>query len=140
MERANENKSEYTSDPEELERMFPGVDFDKYRELVEGYEGGAAGLNGVERVPLFENKIDLLGRTDEFVRWVKEREERVIVGELLLSLLVCEMRVIQVHYSYNNSLLYLVKLKPLFSLVLIYIHTSKSQVMPPGFIPCEIFR
>ena len=92
MERANENKSEYTSDPEELERMFPGVDFDKYRELVEGYEGGVAGLNGVERVPLFENKIDLLGRTDEFVRWVKEREERVIVGENLI--VCCEMRVV----------------------------------------------
>ena len=83
MERANENKSEYVSDPMELENMFPGVDFSLYRELVEGYVNGVEGLNGVERVPLFENKIDLLGRTDEFVRWVKEREERVIVGEWL---------------------------------------------------------
>eukprot|EP00956_Cyclotella_meneghiniana_P026534 scaffold57531_cov41-Cyclotella_meneghiniana.AAC.1 len=76
MERANENKSEYVSDPIELENMFPGVDFSLYRELVERYVNGVEGLNGVERVPLFENKIDLLGRTDEFVRWVKEREER----------------------------------------------------------------
>lgn len=44
---------------------------------MEGYEGGMAGLNGVERVPLFENKIDLLGRTDEFGKWTKEREERL---------------------------------------------------------------
>ena len=43
-------------------------------------------------MPLFENKIDLLGRTDEFGKWMKEREERVIVGELLI--LCCEMRVI----------------------------------------------
>eukprot|EP00956_Cyclotella_meneghiniana_P040797 scaffold205273_cov43-Cyclotella_meneghiniana.AAC.1 len=64
MERANENKSEYVSDPMDLENMFPGVDFSLYRQLVEGYVNGVEGLNGVERVPLFENKIDLLGRTD----------------------------------------------------------------------------
>jgi 2-hydroxy-3-keto-5-methylthiopentenyl-1-phosphate phosphatase len=38
-------------------------------------------LNSKEVVPLFENKIDLIGRTDEFVRWIKERDERVIVGK-----------------------------------------------------------
>jgi len=78
MEQANGNKSEFVSSSSELEEMFPGVDFVMFDEsLVDN--GDVDGVNGREKVPLFESKIDLMGRTDEFLRWIKEREERVIV-------------------------------------------------------------
>ena len=35
--------------------------------------------NSKETVPLFESKIDLMNRTDAFLQWIKERDERVIV-------------------------------------------------------------
>ena len=78
MEQANGNKSEFVSSPQHLEEMFPGVQFDMLKNLV-GHNVNE--LNSKEVVPLFENKIDLIGRTDEFVRWIKERDERVIVGK-----------------------------------------------------------
>lgn len=77
MEKANGHKSEFVSSPEVLEELFPGVNFDMMKSLV-GNDVNA--LNMETPVPLFENKIDLLGRTDDFVRWIKERDERVIVG------------------------------------------------------------
>ncbi|KAL9183445.1 hypothetical protein ACHAXT_004301 [Thalassiosira profunda] len=73
MEMANGNKSEFVSPSEELREMFPGVDFS----FLEGSD--ATNLNGSEKVPLFESKIDLMVRTDIFLRWVQEREEKVIV-------------------------------------------------------------
>lgn len=78
MEQANGNKSEFVSSPNELEGMFPGVDFDMLKNLT---GNDVDKFNGKEVVPLFENKIDLLGRTDDFVRWMKDRDERVIVGK-----------------------------------------------------------
>mmetsp|Transcript_38002 Transcript_38002/g.68438 ORF Transcript_38002/g.68438 Transcript_38002/m.68438 type:complete len:358 (+) Transcript_38002:83-1156(+) len=77
MEQANGNKSEFVSSPQELGQMFPGVDFALFEESLVG--GDVDELNGRDTVPLFESKIDLMGRTDEFLRWIKEREERVIV-------------------------------------------------------------
>lgn len=77
MEQANGNKSEYVSSPKGLEQMFTGVDFALFEESLVG--SNVNELNGKERVPLFESKIDLMGRTDEFLRWVKERDERVVV-------------------------------------------------------------
>jgi len=77
MEQANGNKSEFVSSPRELEDMFPGVDYALFEERLS--DGDMDELNGKEKVPLFESKIDLMGRTDEFVRWLRDREERVIV-------------------------------------------------------------
>jgi len=77
MEQTNGNKSEFVSAPKELEEMFPGVDFTLFEESLEG--SSVDELNSREKVPLFESKIDLMDRTDEFLRWIKERPERVIV-------------------------------------------------------------
>lgn len=76
MERANGHKSEFVSSPEVLEELFPGVNFDMMKSLV---GNDVDGFNNEKRVPMFENKLDLLGRTDDFLRWIKERDERVIV-------------------------------------------------------------
>ncbi|KAL7541998.1 hypothetical protein ACHAXR_011662 [Thalassiosira sp. AJA248-18] len=77
MEKSNGHKSEYPSSPGKLEQLFPGVNFSLFEESL--VDGGGDELNGREKVPLFENKIDLMGRTDEFLRFIKERDERVIV-------------------------------------------------------------
>ena len=77
MEQANGNKSEYVSSPNKLEEMYCGVNFDMLKTLV---GNDVDQLNRKEVVPLFENKIDLLRRTDDFIRWIEERDERVIVG------------------------------------------------------------
>ncbi|KAL3773490.1 hypothetical protein ACHAWO_012751 [Cyclotella atomus] len=76
MEKANGNKSEFVSSPEVLEEIFPGVDFNMMKSLV-GNDVHA--FNAEKPVPLFENKIDLLRRTDDFLRFLIERDERVIV-------------------------------------------------------------
>lgn len=83
MEQANGNKSEFVSSSKELEKIFPGVDLSLFDQSLEG--GNVHELNGREKVPLFESKIDLMDRTDEFLRWIKERDERVIVGEYSLN-------------------------------------------------------
>jgi len=77
MEQANGNKSEFVSSSEDLEQMFPGVDFSLFEESLVNSDVNE--LNGRERVPLLESKIDLMGRTNDFLAWVKERDERVIV-------------------------------------------------------------
>lgn len=79
MEMANGHKSEFISCPDALKEQFPGIDFSLLEQSLMG--GDVAGLNGKERVPLFESKIDLMGRTDAFLRWIKQRDERVIVGK-----------------------------------------------------------
>jgi hypothetical protein len=84
MEKANGNKSEFVSSPKVLQEIFPGVDFTMMNHLV-GDDVHA--FNAEEPVPLFENKIDLLGRTDDFLRFLKKRDERVIVGKCLDSLI-----------------------------------------------------
>jgi hypothetical protein len=78
MEQANGNKSEFVSSSEELNRTFPGVDYTLFDEMV---DGNVDELNGREKVPLFESKVDLMRRTNEFLAWIKKREERVIVGK-----------------------------------------------------------
>lgn len=80
MEGANGNKSEFVSDGAVLRDMFPGVDFGPLDRWVEDEFGGSVEkMNGKERVPLFENKIDLMGRTEEFLRWLRNRDERVVL-------------------------------------------------------------
>lgn len=75
MEQANGNKSEFVSSPEELEQTFPGINYELFKQsLKRGDE-----YNSKETVPLFESKIDLMNRTDAFLQWIKERDERVIV-------------------------------------------------------------
>lgn len=76
MEQANGNKSEFVSSHQDLEETFPGVDFSLLKNGDSIDE-----LNGKAKVPLFESKIDLMSRTDAFLRWIKERDERVIVGK-----------------------------------------------------------
>ncbi len=78
MEQANGNKSGFVSSSEDLKQTFPGVDFTLFEESV---GGNVDELNEREKVPLFESKLDLMGRTNEFLAWIKERDERVIVGK-----------------------------------------------------------
>ena len=79
MEQANGNKSEFVSSTKVLNELFPGVDYSLFEKCL--VDGNAQELNGREKVSLLESKLDLMGRTDEFLRWIKEREERVIVGK-----------------------------------------------------------
>ena len=78
MEKANGNKSGFVSSSEELKQTFPGIDFTLFDESV---GGNVDESNGREKVPLFESKVDLMERTNEFLAWIKERNERVIVGK-----------------------------------------------------------
>ena len=75
MEQANGNKSEFVSSSQELKELFPGVDYSLFERSI------VHALNGREKVSLLESKLDLMGRTNEFLRWIKERDERVIVGK-----------------------------------------------------------
>ena len=75
MEQANGNKSEFVSSPEELEEMFPGINFELFNQSL--MRGDV--YNSKVKVPLFESKIDLMNRTDAFLEWLKERDERVVV-------------------------------------------------------------
>lgn len=72
-ERANGQKSEFVSEREELEKTFPGVDYSLLGESTGGEDGE------LTPGPLFESKMDLLGRTQQFLDWMKARDERVIV-------------------------------------------------------------
>ena len=83
MEQANGNKSEFVSSSNELKELFPGVDYSLFEKSL--VNGSVSELNGRERVSLLESKMDLMARTDEFVRWIKERDERVVVGKLCTS-------------------------------------------------------
>jgi broad specificity phosphatase PhoE len=75
MEQANGNKSEFVSSPDELEQIFPGIDYGLFsKSLVAGDI-----CNSKEKIPLFESKIDLINRTDAFLEWLRGREERVVV-------------------------------------------------------------
>jgi broad specificity phosphatase PhoE len=75
MEQANGNKSEFVSSSEELEQTFPGIDFDLFNQSLKAGDV----YNSKEKVPLFESKMDLMNRTDAFLEWLKERDERVVV-------------------------------------------------------------
>jgi broad specificity phosphatase PhoE len=77
MELANGNKSEFVSSVKDLKETFPGIDFNLFEDYL--IDGNVDELNGKAKVPLFESKLDLMERTDEFLSWIKEREERVIV-------------------------------------------------------------
>jgi hypothetical protein len=77
MEQANGNKSEFVSSVKDLKETFPGIDFNLFEDSL--IDGNVDELNGKAKVPLFESKLDLMERTDEFLYWIKEREERVIV-------------------------------------------------------------
>ncbi|EED94262.1 predicted protein [Thalassiosira pseudonana CCMP1335] len=77
MEQANGHKSEYVSSPQQLEETFPGVNFELLEQMLGGEDVNT--LNMKEKVPLFESKIDLMRRSDQFLQWIKERPERVIV-------------------------------------------------------------
>ena len=70
-------KCDEVSSAEDLKRQFPGVDYGLLRENPDAFNAQRTG-EGIE------SKIDLLGRTDDFLRWIKNRPERVIAGELLL--------------------------------------------------------
>jgi hypothetical protein len=79
MEQANGNKSGFVSSSNELKQTFPGVDFTLYEDLF--INENVDEFNGRGKVPLFESKIDLMRRTNEFLTWIKNRDERVIVGK-----------------------------------------------------------
>ena len=105
MEQANGQKSEFVSAPKELEEMFPGVDFTLFEESLEG--SSVDELNSREKVPLFESKIDLMDRTDEFLRWIKERPERVIVGKCQVKSNNCQWNRFLTHrLAFNLSRLF----------------------------------
>ena len=79
MELANGLKRKYVSPTKELEKQFPGVDFNLFERSLLGSD--VKEVNGKENVPMFEMKVDLMSRVDEFLRWIQGRKERVIVGK-----------------------------------------------------------
>lgn len=83
MEQANGNKSEFVSSSEVLKELFPGIDYSLFENSV--VDGNVQEFNERQKVSLLESKLDLMGRTDLFLRWIKERDERVIVGEYFES-------------------------------------------------------
>jgi hypothetical protein len=79
MEQANGNKSEFVSSSQELKELFPGIDYSLFERSI--VDGDVHALNGRKKISLLESKLDLMERTNEFLRWIKERDERVIVGK-----------------------------------------------------------
>eukprot|EP00566_Odontella_aurita_P019216 CAMPEP_0113549816 /NCGR_PEP_ID=MMETSP0015_2-20120614/13645_1 /TAXON_ID=2838 /ORGANISM="Odontella" /LENGTH=314 /DNA_ID=CAMNT_0000450571 /DNA_START=379 /DNA_END=1323 /DNA_ORIENTATION=+ /assembly_acc=CAM_ASM_000160 len=73
MERAG-LKADFVSPADELEAIFPGIDYSQYREII-----NPEVVNSLEGRNIVESKKELLQRTDEFLGWIKAREERVIV-------------------------------------------------------------
>lgn len=73
MERAG-LKADFVSPAEELEKFFPGIDYSHYRQTI-----NPDSVNSLEGRNIVDSKKELLQRTDEFLAWIKERNERVIV-------------------------------------------------------------
>eukprot|EP00565_Helicotheca_tamesis_P009097 CAMPEP_0185728708 /NCGR_PEP_ID=MMETSP1171-20130828/4066_1 /TAXON_ID=374046 /ORGANISM="Helicotheca tamensis, Strain CCMP826" /LENGTH=300 /DNA_ID=CAMNT_0028397445 /DNA_START=323 /DNA_END=1225 /DNA_ORIENTATION=+ len=80
MERANGNLADLVSTTDELEHFFPGLDYSLYNQTVDSNMA-----NRLSGESLLESKMDLLQRTDDFLEWIKRREERVIVVSSHLS-------------------------------------------------------
>ncbi|KAL3815929.1 hypothetical protein ACHAXA_008303 [Cyclostephanos tholiformis] len=77
MEQANGNKRGFVSSSKELKQIFTGVDFTLLEEVL--IDENVDEFNSGGKVPLLESKIDLMRRTNEFLTWIKNRDERVIV-------------------------------------------------------------
>lgn len=123
MESANGNKSEFVSEGAVLRDMFPGVEFGLLDRWVEREFGGSVErMNGKEKVPLFENKIDLMGRTEEFLEWLRNREERVVVGEFYL----CFYNIL-FKYIFNRTCFHNICHRSV---------SQQCQATPHGFSPC----
>lgn len=74
MERAG-LKADFVSPVEELEKYYPGIDYSHYTETIANPEV----VNSLEGRNIVDSKKELLQRTDEFLEWIKGRDERVIV-------------------------------------------------------------
>lgn len=73
VEHANGYPSDFVSPPEDLEAIFPGIDYSMLRNNVDlGIE------NSTEKEPMTKNKTDLLKRTDAFLDWLRNRPEQVV--------------------------------------------------------------
>ena len=68
------NKSERITNIDLLKQQWPGVDYSA--ELGPSLHNYMYATNVA--TTLEDNKIDLLGRTDDFLTWIKARDERVI--------------------------------------------------------------
>ena len=66
------NKSERITNIDLLKKKWPGVDY--YVEFGLSLRNCATNV----ATTLEDNKIDLLGRADDFLTWIKARDERVI--------------------------------------------------------------
>ena len=66
------NKSERITNIDLLKQQWPGVDYNA--ELSPVWSNDAPNVDRTQE----ENKIDLLGRADDFLTWIKARNERVI--------------------------------------------------------------
>lgn len=73
MERAG-FKADFVSPADELEEFFPGIDYSHYRKTM-----NPAVVNSLEGRNIVESKKELLERTNDFLGWIKARDERVIV-------------------------------------------------------------
>lgn len=76
MEEANGKVSDFVCDPNELKSFFRGIDYSIFEQSFDREK-----MNTLTKKPMIESKNDLLQRTDDFMNWIKQREERVITGK-----------------------------------------------------------
>lgn len=81
------NPADTISSVEELSNIFPGIDYTLlFEEQQASFEKQICERKAnYVTLPSWEKNMDLLARADSFLDWLKSREERIIVGELLLA-------------------------------------------------------
>ena len=87
MESSNgNNPADMVSSVKELSTLFPGIDYsllhDQQNSKVQICNDQ---MKSEGMLSENENKLDLLARADSFLDWLKNREERVIVGQFLYN-------------------------------------------------------
>jgi hypothetical protein len=98
IEKSNSNNpADHVSPVQDLSLCFPGIDYS----LLLEYEAHKA--NEAFKTEA-ENKRDLLARADNFLTWLQERDERVIVGKHATSILFPEGFLILLCFSSLHAL------------------------------------
>jgi len=75
-EEANGKSSDFVCEVDILKENFGGIDYTLYEETYDVEK-----MNSFDKRPLIESKKDLLRRTNYFLNWLNDREERVIAGK-----------------------------------------------------------
>jgi len=74
LEEANGKASDFVSEASTLQGQFVGVDYSLCEEHFDLEQ-----MNSFDQRPIIESKKDLLRRTNYFLNWLQEREERIVV-------------------------------------------------------------